>query len=190
MNNLAAKTAVTDGGLSMILPFPTLVKLQMPKRKKIVLLGLFAMGTFISIIQIVRIQTIKSLSNLLDSSALIMWSTVENNLGIIVASIPTLAPLVRYFNEKSRVGSGSRSKSNGDLGYALHSTWRKNLSRRSGVQALGSGVDHRNGDSSENILGSENAVSGILRKTEIIVTDTAQEPSRDERFTHGRFHAS
>lgn len=180
----------------MALPFPTLLKLQMANRKKVVLLGLFAMGTFVSVIQIVRIQTIKSLSNLLDSSLLIMWSMVENNLGIIVASVPTLAPLVRYFSEQSRVGSRSRSKSQGDSAYALQSTWRKNLSRRDGVQTLGSGVDQRDGDSAEDILSPTNDrmgamnEEGILRKTEIVIEHTAHGPLHDEQASPGRFHAN
>lgn len=175
----------------MLVPFPTLMKLQIPNRKKTVLLGLFAMGTFISVIQIVRIQTIKSLSNLIDSGPLIMWSTVENNLGIIVASVPTLAPLVRYFNEQSRVGSRSRSRSKGgDSGYALQSNWRKNLSRRSGIQALGSGVDQRDGDSSDGVLGSAEDVPGIMRKTDIHVTSTKHEASDDGNSAHAVFSAS
>ncbi|KAH8680427.1 hypothetical protein BGZ61DRAFT_456688 [Ilyonectria robusta] len=191
---MASLTIVFDV-LVMALPFPTLVKLQMANRKKLVLLGLFAMGTFVSVIQIVRIQTIKSLSNLLDSSLLIMWSMVENNLGIIVASVPTLAPLVRYFSEQSRVGSRSRTKSQGDSAYALQSNWRKNLSRRDGVQTLGSGVDQRDGDSAEDILSPTNdrlgAMNdeGILRKTEIVIEHTAHGPLHDEQASPGRFQA-
>lgn len=67
----------------MILPFPVLVRSHIQKRKKFALLGLLALGTFITIIQVIRIQTVKSLSNYLDSARLVMWSTVENNLGII-----------------------------------------------------------------------------------------------------------
>ncbi|KAM0421291.1 hypothetical protein ACHAPT_010819 [Fusarium lateritium] len=186
---MASITMVFDV-IVMLVPFPTLMKLQIPNRKKTVLLGLFAMGTFISVIQIVRIQTIKSLSNLIDSGALIMWSTVENNLGIIVASVPTLAPLVRYFNEQSRVGSRSRSKSKGDSGYALRPTWRKNLSRRSGIQALGSGVDQRDGDSSDGVLGSAEDVPGIVRKTEILVTNSKNEVPDDGNSAHRMFQAS
>ncbi|KAJ4207570.1 hypothetical protein NW759_013971 [Fusarium solani] len=187
---MASITMVFDV-VVMLVPFPTLMKLQIPNRKKTVLLGLFAMGTFISVIQIVRIQTIKSLSNLIDSGPLIMWSTVENNLGIIVASVPTLAPLVRYFNEQSRVGSRSRSRSKGgDSGYALQSNWRKNLSRRSGIQALGSGVDQRDGDSSDGVLGSAEDVPGIMRKTDIHVTSSKHEASDDGNSADAVFSAS
>ncbi|KAJ3531216.1 hypothetical protein NM208_g8975 [Fusarium decemcellulare] len=179
---MASITIVFDV-VVMLLPFPTLVQLRIANRKKIVLLGLFAMGTFISIIQIVRIQTIKSLTVLTDSGALIMWSTVENNLGIIVASIPTLAPLVRYFNEQSRIGSKSRGKSNGESGYVLQSsTFRNKLSRRSGVEALGSGIDQRDGAS------SDSEEQGIVRKTDITITSSDKVPD-DEQVTPGRFHA-
>ncbi|KAF5005357.1 hypothetical protein FDECE_8169 [Fusarium decemcellulare] len=179
---MASITIVFDV-VVMLLPFPTLVQLRIANRKKIVLLGLFAMGTFISIIQIVRIQTIKSLTVLTDSGALIMWSTVENNLGIIVASIPTLAPLVRYFNEQSRIGSKSRGKSNGESGYVLQSsTFRNKLSRRSGVEALGSGIDQRDGAS------SDSEEQGIVRKTDITITSSDKIPD-DEQVTPGRFHA-
>jgi hypothetical protein len=89
----------------MILPFPVLLKTQIPVKKKVILFGLFSLGTFITIIQIIRIQTTHSLANYLDSSSLIMWSMVENNLGIIIASIPPLSPLVRSWREKTTKGS-------------------------------------------------------------------------------------
>lgn len=38
-----------------------------------------------------------------------MWSTIENNLGIVVASIPTLAPLFKYFVEKTQKSSSGNS---------------------------------------------------------------------------------
>lgn len=67
----------------MLLPFPVLLRSHVQKRKKFVLLGLLALGVFITIIQVIRIQTVKNLANYLDSASLIMWSTVENNMGII-----------------------------------------------------------------------------------------------------------
>lgn len=67
----------------MLLPFPVLLRSHIQKRKKLVLLGLLGLGVFITIIQVIRIRTIKNLANYLDSASLIMWSTVENNMGII-----------------------------------------------------------------------------------------------------------
>lgn len=133
----------------MLLPFPVLLASQIQKRKKLVLLGLFALGIFITIIQMIRIQTISSLSNYLDSSALIMWSTIENNLGIMVACVPTLAPLFKSFAEKtsrsgyykntSDAGGGGRSH---EAKYGPHS-WRDGEGSRSGG---GGGIHGRNGN--------------------------------------------
>jgi hypothetical protein len=94
----------------MLLPFPVLLQSRIQTRKKLVLLGLFGLGIFITVIQIIRIQTVAQLSNYTDSAPLILWSTVENNLGIIVANVPTLAPLVKYYSERSSRG-GSRGGS-------------------------------------------------------------------------------
>lgn len=104
----------------MILPFPVLLKTQIPMKKKLILTGLFSLGTFITVIQIIRIQTIHSLANYLDSSSLIMWSMVENNLGIIIASIPPLSPLIRSWHEKTTKGS-SGGGGRGGSSYAMGS---------------------------------------------------------------------
>jgi hypothetical protein len=48
-----------------------------------------------------------------------MWSTVENNLGIIVVSIPTLAPLFKYYAEKTHRSSTANSTSHPRSLYAL-----------------------------------------------------------------------
>ncbi|KAK4148258.1 uncharacterized protein C8A04DRAFT_24059 [Dichotomopilus funicola] len=90
----------------MLLPFPVLHKSHLQTRKKLILFGLFGLGIFITVIQIIRIQTVKQLVNYVDSAPLILWSSVENNLGIIVANVPTLAPLVKYYNVRSSRGGG------------------------------------------------------------------------------------
>ncbi|KAK1513839.1 integral membrane protein, partial [Colletotrichum abscissum] len=179
----------------MFLPFPVLASSKIQKRKKFVLLGLFGLGAFITVIQIIRIQTVHALANYLDSSPLIMWSAIENNLGIIVCCIPTLAPLVKYFNEKSRSGSRSnkygaasgygKTGQSGNVGsrYALQS-WRPGMS---GMQPLGSGIDHSDRDigvqSSRIGKGSDDGSADyhldapvIVKKTEFVVTSNPREP--------------
>lgn len=150
----------------MFLPFPVLLASRIQNRKKVVLLGLLALGTFITIIQVIRIQTIRSLTNYLDSAGVIMWSSVENNLGVIVASIPTLAPLFTFFVDKT-VKSSERS-SRGKALYALRST--KGTARQGSVP-LGSGV--HGGEDAEGDRGSEEAIwgreGGIAMKTEVRV---------------------
>lgn len=147
------------------LPFPVLVRSKIPRRRKSALLVLFALGVFVTAIQIIRIQTISSLSNYLDSARAIQWSIIESNIGITITCIPTLAPLVKYFSEKTRTGTGSSSKKP-ESRYALH-PWRN------GLRALGSHGNHDTditrvslGGSTERILDT----NGIVKRTDVVVT--------------------
>ena len=100
-----------------------LIKTQIQRKKKLILLGIFSLGTFVTAIQLIRILTIKALANYIDSSNLIMWSMVENNLGTIITCIPTLSPMVKSWREHSS-SSGSRTggpKSRRRMSQALHS---------------------------------------------------------------------
>ncbi|GKT65573.1 integral membrane protein [Colletotrichum tofieldiae] len=198
--SMAALTIVFDIVVvldSMFLPFPVLATSKIQKRKKFVLLGLFGLGAFITVIQIIRIQTVHALANYLDSAPLIMWSSIENNLGIIVCCVPTLAPLVKYFNEKSRSGSRSnkygaasgygRTGQSGNVGsrYALQS-WRPGMS---GMQPLSSGTDRNEQElgvqSSRIGKGSDDGSADyhldapvIVKKTEFVVTSDPREPGQ------------
>ncbi|KAI0833156.1 hypothetical protein F5Y06DRAFT_183410 [Hypoxylon sp. FL0890] len=91
----------------MFLPFPVLIKTKIQKRKKIVLLGLFALGFFITVIQIIRIQFMKGLTNPFNSGPVILWSAVEANLGVIVACVPVLSPLFKQKPNSSKDTPGS-----------------------------------------------------------------------------------
>ncbi|KAF2848175.1 hypothetical protein T440DRAFT_470518 [Plenodomus tracheiphilus IPT5] len=167
--SMASLTIIFDIAV-MVLPFPVLFRTQIPRRKKVALLGLFALGTFITIIQIIRIRTIRNLANYLDSSKLIMWSTVENNLGIIVASIPTLAPLFKYFAERTQKNSSARSRSS----KGSRSTMYVLRSVQSGKT---SGTPPSRGRRASHILGYDRAGSeefilgdgAITKTTEVVV---------------------
>ena len=93
------------------LPLPVLVKLQLAKRKKVVhsdssstscsgltmvlqyvLVGVFALGFFITVIQVVRMNYVKNLKTWTDSYDIILWSNIELNLGVCRALIYPLGP--------------------------------------------------------------------------------------------------
>ncbi|OHF03555.1 integral membrane protein [Colletotrichum orchidophilum] len=149
----------------MFLPFPVILRSQIQKRKKIVLLTLFILGIFVTIIQAIRIQTIKNLVNYLDSAKSIQWSVIETCFGIIISCIPTLAPMVKYFAERSRnagsTGGGAGGTSRPKSSRYVLQTWG---TKRSGMQPLGTGIDRdaasvsggsltmKPEDSTENIL--------------------------------------
>ncbi|KAI1764127.1 hypothetical protein GGR53DRAFT_495061 [Hypoxylon sp. FL1150] len=107
----SALTIIFDFNV-MFLPFPVLIKTSMSTRQKVILLGPFGLGFFITAIQIIRIQCVKSLTNPLDSGDLILWSTVETNLGIICACAPPLKPLFkRLFEQRQSKPSNDNCQS-------------------------------------------------------------------------------
>ncbi|KAF7591206.1 hypothetical protein BBP40_001865 [Aspergillus hancockii] len=79
------------------LPLPVLWNLQLGKRQKIALCCVFAIGFFITIIQIIRIFSIARLQTYTDSKPIILWSIAEVSLAVIIACVPTYGPYFRVF---------------------------------------------------------------------------------------------
>ncbi|KAG4437240.1 hypothetical protein IFR05_007294 [Cadophora sp. M221] len=100
---------ITDLAI-LVLPIPVLTGMRLPQRQKTILILTFALGVFVTIVDVVRIyylqQAVDSqsiahsrLGTGVDfawtASTALMWSAVEVNIGIICACIPTLKPLVK-----------------------------------------------------------------------------------------------
>ncbi|KAI4234674.1 MAG: hypothetical protein L6R40_006680 [Gallowayella cf. fulva] len=80
------------------LPIPLVWKLKLSTERKIGLTAVFLLGTFASVISIVRVHTNASLEvedPTWNYVFVMIWSTVEGNVGVICACCPVLAPLVR-----------------------------------------------------------------------------------------------
>ncbi|RMY51686.1 hypothetical protein D0865_06202 [Hortaea werneckii] len=86
--------------LVIALPFPIIQGLQLDIRKKIGLGAMFGLGVFITIVQILRVQTIATLESYTDSQQPITWSMVEIHVGCLVACIPTYTPLLKKLGGK------------------------------------------------------------------------------------------
>ncbi|TVY32302.1 Glucose/galactose transporter, partial [Lachnellula subtilissima] len=99
---------ITDLAI-LVLPIPVLTGMRLPQRQKTILVLTFALGIFVSIVDVVRIYYLQQASNdqvatheklgtasdfPYNASSAFMWSAVEVNVGIICACIPTLKPLV------------------------------------------------------------------------------------------------
>ncbi|TVY40006.1 Satratoxin biosynthesis SC1 cluster protein [Lachnellula subtilissima] len=169
--SMASITIVFDV-LIMLTPFPMLLNSRLPNRKKVAILGIFSLGTFVTAIQIIRILSIKSLANYIDSSKLIMWSMVENNLGIMAASIPPLAPLFRSFRDKSSKGNSRTTIPARASTYILQSM----RPHKDGLLELGRGNDGSQSYSNTITGGTTQGTSDeftrdstILRTTEVTV---------------------
>ncbi|KAK8069481.1 hypothetical protein PG994_006097 [Apiospora phragmitis] len=104
---------ITDLAI-LALPLPVLTGMRLPPRQKIILVVTFTLGIFVTVVDVVRIyylqQAITDISPDLSSdptssfggqtnfafnaSLSLMWSSVEVNIGIACACVPTLKPLI------------------------------------------------------------------------------------------------
>ncbi|PNS15537.1 hypothetical protein CAC42_796 [Sphaceloma murrayae] len=85
-----------------LLPMPALKKLQLPKKQKIGLMLVFALGGFVCLTSILRLRALYDVTNSTDltweNGPIAYWSSVEVNVGIVCASLPTLkAFAMKYF---------------------------------------------------------------------------------------------
>ncbi|KAJ6436576.1 ferric-chelate reductase [Purpureocillium lavendulum] len=97
----------------LALPIPIVTRLNLPTRQTMILVSTFALGIFVTIVDVVRIyylqEAIGDRSESLpgpgpefgapsgfawNASLSIMWSAVEVNVGIACASVPMMKPLV------------------------------------------------------------------------------------------------
>ncbi|KAI9678330.1 MAG: hypothetical protein M1817_006276 [Caeruleum heppii] len=100
--------------LILVMPLPLIWKLYASRANKIVLSFVFLLGSFVCIASIVRFPFLLNIpiddftfSN--DGAA--RWSTVEANIAIVSACLPSLRPL--YGHLTTRFGSSARSKQTG-----------------------------------------------------------------------------
>jgi fucose permease len=115
---------ITDLAI-LVLPIPVLTGMRLPQRQKTVLVLTFALGIFVTVVDVIRIYYLQEAVDLQNvnegrlgtsvdfswtASTALMWSAVEVNVGIICACIPTLKPLIKrilpsMITDRSRNGS-------------------------------------------------------------------------------------
>ncbi|KAL1970911.1 hypothetical protein VTN77DRAFT_2745 [Rasamsonia byssochlamydoides] len=82
----------------LIIPIPALNTLDLPRRQKLALMGIFAVGGFVCVTSIIRLFSLKVIADssdpTYDNVGAATWSAIECNTGIICACLPTLRPLV------------------------------------------------------------------------------------------------
>ncbi|KEF59543.1 uncharacterized protein A1O9_04387 [Exophiala aquamarina CBS 119918] len=101
-----------------ILPIPVLMALTLPRKQAIILTCLFLLGPFVCAASIARLVALytATLNNVNDPKVL-LWSTIEVNVGIICACIPSLrhpvtqlAPRIFAHRRKPSYGSIAQSQ--------------------------------------------------------------------------------
>ncbi|KAI9818943.1 MAG: hypothetical protein M1832_004111 [Thelocarpon impressellum] len=103
-----------------ILPMRSLYMIHLPKRQKLGLMVVFAMGFFVCCVSILRLQSLYAVSKSNDITTTNVdaatWSTVESQIAIISASLPALRPLVaRWFPNLAAPVTGSTASRSGGL---------------------------------------------------------------------------
>ncbi|KAJ4414870.1 hypothetical protein N0V82_007663 [Gnomoniopsis sp. IMI 355080] len=115
----------------LILPLSELWKLSMTLRKKLQILSMFCVGFFVTIVSLLRLQSLAQYANTTnltqDYVEIGYWSTIEVPVGIMCASMPAIRALVGRIFPKV-FGTTQRNKSD-YKGFSDHSTgqiWSRN----------------------------------------------------------------
>ncbi|OAG06920.1 uncharacterized protein CC84DRAFT_1116895 [Paraphaeosphaeria sporulosa] len=143
---------VTDV-LLLALPVPTVLKLQMPNKQKLGLVGIFGVGSITIVTSIVRLIILLPSLTTADQTWVIgegfMWIFVEANLLIMCCCLSTLRRFFKHFAPRliGEYSSGSNSKP--------HS---RGFSRNHGQRTFGSGGAKRTLDT---LMNTKNDDGGI-----------------------------
>ncbi|PVH95286.1 hypothetical protein DM02DRAFT_571441 [Periconia macrospinosa] len=87
----------------IVLPMPVIRSLNLARRQKQALIGIFAVGFFVCVVSILRLHSLVAISNssdpTYDNPPAATWSSVEINVGITCSCLPCLRPLItRWFH--------------------------------------------------------------------------------------------
>jgi len=176
----------------LVLPLPSLIKLQVSNRKRMGLIVVFGIGSVAVIASIVRINALYIFQHSkdipYDGIYILLWSQVEINVAIISASAPGILPLVNFITGGSTIG---KSK-----GYS-YPVSPGNQSRHIALQSFG-GTSRKEGATANVACGralnesEENIVtkSGIIRTTDVrietVPNGRSEESLRDLELGHER----
>ncbi|KAK1139989.1 hypothetical protein N8T08_010985 [Aspergillus melleus] len=98
---LNASIQIASDLIIVILPMPVLAQLRLPKRQKVALIVVFALGIFVCATSVVRLDAVIRLINSNDptktNAPAALWSFIESNVAIISACLPPLRPFLAYF---------------------------------------------------------------------------------------------
>ncbi|OAG12116.1 uncharacterized protein CC84DRAFT_1080938 [Paraphaeosphaeria sporulosa] len=129
-----AMNILTDLSI-IVLPMPVIRKLNLPRRQKQALIGIFAIGGFVCLVSILRLQSLVAISNSPDPTynnpPAATWSSIETNVGIICSCLPCLRPLVTRYLPGVFSNTSSRSEQSGKSKEVRRGS-RNTFSRRTG----------------------------------------------------------
>ncbi|KAM0272199.1 hypothetical protein ACHAQH_008822 [Verticillium albo-atrum] len=185
--------------LIFCIPIPSVLKLQLPLKQRLLVLAIFGLGFFVCIISIYRMFTLKagviSQDPSWDNIGVAIWSCLELNVSIIASTLPTLRPLLarllpgaglssarNYRNTYHRYGSTSaamgnngfkstESRSNKMRSISTEELALDDIRMESPAASVPHGIhSHASADTTKSFYLSDNAEENrIVRTTEISV---------------------
>lgn len=118
----------------LTLPIKTLIGINRPLKEKIALVCVFGVGTFATIVAMVRLHTIYTYTLAEDpfqNSILVnLWSIIEINVAVGCASAPALKPL---FTPQALMSARNGSTPHHHSGYEYHSRGRSGIKSKMSV---------------------------------------------------------
>ncbi|KZF25820.1 MFS general substrate transporter [Xylona heveae TC161] len=130
---------ITDLAI-LFLPMPILTGMRIPRKQKTILVITFGLGAFVTVVDVVRIANLQSASmtRLLEiasqghstsaevetdfswyASLSFMWCAIEINVGLLIANVPGLKPLVTRIMPRMLKDSADASTLNASQSSAL-----------------------------------------------------------------------
>ncbi|KAH7308650.1 hypothetical protein B0I35DRAFT_442359 [Stachybotrys elegans] len=101
----------------MALPLPSLLALQLSRRKKLQTLGMFALGFVITIVSCLRLQSLVQFSRTqnptLDNAPAVYWSVLECDIFIMCACLPSIRSIMVKVAPKVFGSTAGDSKNSG-----------------------------------------------------------------------------
>lgn len=82
---LAGVTILYDC-IIFLLPIPILLQLQINARRKAGLIGMFVLGLFTTVCSVMRMVQIITIAKTGNSTMLVLWGTIEMNVGVSIIS--------------------------------------------------------------------------------------------------------
>ncbi|KAF2108458.1 hypothetical protein BDV96DRAFT_652710 [Lophiotrema nucula] len=146
-NYLQGIVSIVSDLVYTVLPIFVVWGLNITRRQKIAISGLIGLGLLATACSIARLVLYETYTNWTDStyglSDLQIWTALEQNLGIVAASLPTLRVFFKELGQSLRSSAGS-------IFGAITARSRGSLSERLGskesASSLEKGIDWHNGD--------------------------------------------
>ncbi|EFQ31495.1 hypothetical protein CGRA01v4_11092 [Colletotrichum graminicola] len=108
----SAMSLITDLAIFCI-PLRSVLQLQLPRKQKFMLFGIFCLGFGVCIISMYRMFTLRTAvfsdDPTWDNIGAAIWSVIELNTSIIAASLPTIRPLLAKWLPRAGLSSARKS---------------------------------------------------------------------------------